>query len=282
MGTLNGLIQKGLLEEGYIEKATNADLDSKTKNKGNKNYTKYSRDLNALGLMGCQAQPWCCTFQFWLEIQEFGLEQALKNWNMTKKNYVGYHCFSTYRAFMNAGKTGKEPKLGAVVIFNFSHAGRVVKIFKENGKNYFDCLEGNTSSNLSDRNGGQVKIKTRPFNDSTVKGFCYIDYENFKEYQQGFVPAADGQRWWYHYRDGSYPSNCWAYLTEQTTGSSGWYLFDSEGYMLTGYQTAPDGKKYFLCPNGIHQGQCMVTNNKGELMIAEYDTAANQYLLKEI
>ena len=74
MCTLKGRINRGRKEEGYIEKATNADLDSKTDNKGSGNYTKYARDISACGLMGYQGQPWCCTFQFWLEVQEFGLE----------------------------------------------------------------------------------------------------------------------------------------------------------------------------------------------------------------
>ena len=69
MGALKGLIEKGIAEDGYIEKASNKNLDSKTANKGTNNYTKYSRDIDSLGLMGCQGQPWCCTFQFWLEVQ---------------------------------------------------------------------------------------------------------------------------------------------------------------------------------------------------------------------
>ena len=32
-------------EVGYMEKASNHDLDSKTANAGNGNYTKYARDL---------------------------------------------------------------------------------------------------------------------------------------------------------------------------------------------------------------------------------------------
>ena len=32
-------------ELGYIEKATNSNLDSKTANAGSNNYTKYGRDL---------------------------------------------------------------------------------------------------------------------------------------------------------------------------------------------------------------------------------------------
>lgn len=90
----------------------------------------------------------------------------------------------------------------------------------------------------------------------------------------------DEKGWWYQNKDGSYPVNAWAYLTEQTGGTSGWYLFDKAGYMLTGYQTAPDGKKYFLCPEGIHEGQCMVTDDQGALMIADYDMRAERYLIK--
>lgn len=276
MGTLKGMIQLGKSEEGYIEKASNYQLNDKSANKGSNNYTKYARDVNAAGLMGCQAQPWCCTFQFWLEMQEFGLNTALSHWNMTKSTYVGYKCFATYNAFKQAGKVGMTPKLGAVVIFDFSHAGRVINIYSKNGQKWWDCLEGNTSSNLSDRNGGQVKIKTRPWNDSSVKGFCYIDYE--EEKQEGFILAVDKVRWWYQFKDGSYAANGWHYLTEKAGGTSGWYLFDKDGYMLTGYQTAPDGKKYFLCPeDGIYKGQCMVTNDQGQLKIAEYDKNRMKY-----
>jgi len=91
----------------------------------------------------------------------------------------------------------------------------------------------------------------------------------------------DEKGWWYQNKDGSYPVNGWAYLTEQTGGTSGWYLFDESGYMLTGYQTAPDGRKYLLCPDiGIHEGQCMVTNDQGALMIVDYDMGAERYLIK--
>lgn len=278
MGTLNGLIQLGKSEEGYIEKASDYQLNNKTANKGSNNYTKYARDVNAAGLMGCQGQPWCCTLQFWLEMHEFGLNTALSHWNMTKSTYVGYNCFATYNAFKQAGKVGMTPKLGAVVIFDFSHAGRVINIYSKNGQKWWDCLEGNTSSNLSDRNGGQVKIKTRPWNDSSVKGFCYIDYE--KESQEGFILAEDKIRWWYQFNDGTYAANGWYWLTEKTGGTSGWYLFDKDGYMLTGYQTAPDGRKYFLCPeSNIYMGQCMVTDDQGELKIAGYDKQMMRYII---
>ena len=161
-------------EIGYIEKASNLNLNSKTGNRGTKNYTKYSRDINDLKLMGCQGQAWCATFQFWLEVKAVGLKQALKNWNMEEK-YVGYNCFSTYNTFKRAGKISKIPKLGALVIFTFSHMARVVAIDEKNKK--FTTIEGNTSAKTYDRNGGMVAKKTYSFNDKNIKGFCIINYD---------------------------------------------------------------------------------------------------------
>ena len=71
---------KKLLDDqvGYLEKRSNANLDSKTGNAGYGNYTKYSRDVNNWGLMGCQGQPWCATYQFWICTKIFGKAKALE------------------------------------------------------------------------------------------------------------------------------------------------------------------------------------------------------------
>ena len=175
--TVDKVIALARGEEGYIEKESNAYLDSETANKGSNNYQKYSRDVNAVGLKGYQGQPWCATHQFWLDLKCFGKETALKLWNMTSETYVGFNCFSTFNVFKALGKTGKEPKVGALVIFTFSHAGRVLDVYTRNGKTYIECQEGNTSSDLNDRNGGMVKIRERDAYDPTIKGYCYIDYD---------------------------------------------------------------------------------------------------------
>ena len=101
-----------------------------------------------------------------------------------------------------------------------------------------------------------------------------------KEYPQGFIQAAEGVRWWYQFKDGSYARNGWYWLTEVTGGTSGWYLFDDAGYMLTGYQTDPAGEKFFLCPEpGIHEGQCMVTDERGVLrIVGKYDFEKHKYM----
>ena len=40
-------------------------------NAGYNSYTKYARDVNNWRLDGCQGQPWCATYQFWLEAESF-------------------------------------------------------------------------------------------------------------------------------------------------------------------------------------------------------------------
>lgn len=107
-----------------------------------------------------------------------------------------------------------------------------------------------------------------------------IDYSSVT-YTEGFKQAADGVRWWYQYKDGSYAVNGWYWLTEATGRTSGWYLFDTEGYMLTGYQTDPAGDKFVLCPDkGIHEGQCMISDGRGALRIEnEYDFVNRKYII---
>ena len=54
----------------------------------------------------------------------------------------------------------------------------------------------------------------------------------------------DGIGWWFRFHDGSYPQNTWWLCT--TDGGSGWYHFDSEGYMHHGWLAGSDGHTYYL------------------------------------
>lgn len=127
---------------------------------------------------------------------------------------------------------------------------------------------------------GTIKSRVRDTAWQKVLKLCDIDYKMRPVYTEGFKRAADGKRWWYQYEDGTYAANGWYWLTEITGGTSGWYLFDVEGYMLTGYQQDQAGQEFFLCPKpGIHEGQCMMTDNRGALYIAqEYDFKNHKYL----
>lgn len=143
------------------------------------NHQIFSSMVNNVGLAGCQNQPWCATYQFAMETMEFGVERALKNWNMTRKDYCGYSCFETYERFRAAGKTGSVPKLGALVVFNHSHIGRVLLVDKASRK--FESGEGNTGNAEYERNGDSCAVKTYSWDDPKIRGFCYIDYEEEKK-----------------------------------------------------------------------------------------------------
>ena len=147
------------------------------------NHQVFSSVVANAGLAGCQNQPWCATYQFALEVMEFGADEALKHWHMTRETYCGYSCFETFEVFQKAGKTGTKPRIGALVVFNHSHIGRVLAI--DSNKKTFDCGEGNTSNVQYDRNGDSCAVKTYSWDDSRIKGFCYIDYEEQKKERKG-------------------------------------------------------------------------------------------------
>lgn len=149
------------------------------------NVQRFSDTVNSYGLAGCQGQPWCATYQFAIELETVGKEQALKNWNMTASNYCGYSCFETEAKFRNAGKTGTTPRPGALVIFKQSHMGRVLSV---NGDT-FECGEGNTSNATFSRNGDSCAVKTYNAADSRIRAFCYIDYEDIKMNGKAVVEA---------------------------------------------------------------------------------------------
>ena len=161
-GSIQGLIERetDLASIPYMETGTNHQL--------------FSMIVNNAGLAGYQDSAWCCTYQFAMEILEFGVDKALEHWNMTRNTYCGYSCFDTYDKFYSVGKTGKIPELGALVVFVHSHIGRVLAI--DSDSRTFLCGEGNTSNAQYDRSGDSCAVKVYAWDDPRIKGFCYIDY----------------------------------------------------------------------------------------------------------
>ena len=61
------LIEIALAEVGYLEKKSKDNLDSKTANAGDKNYTKYARDMGKYNVgIYANGYAWCDTFVDWL------------------------------------------------------------------------------------------------------------------------------------------------------------------------------------------------------------------------
>ena len=173
MASLKELLALAKSQVGYQEKASNACLDDFHGNAGYQNYTKYSRDVNSWGLEGCQGQPWCATYQFWLEAKTFGVDAALRHFHMDREHYQAYNCACIYRAFQSVGRVSSSPQAGALVIFqDYRHVGRVTGI--KDGRVYTN--EGNTSTLYGDSNGGTVREKNYLLTDPNILGYCIINY----------------------------------------------------------------------------------------------------------
>ena len=156
-------------DKPYLEKRTEEYLDDFQKNAGYNNYTKFARDVNRLGQPGCQGQPWCAEYKFWELVQVLGITKALK--------IMGggfYNCTSVMNHAKTNGTWHTKPKKGALVIFRRgAHIGSVDSY----DENYVYTNEGNTSSVPGVvANGGAVRNKRYPINDSSITGYVWIDW----------------------------------------------------------------------------------------------------------
>ena len=167
--TMDKAIEKVILiaknEEGYLEKKSNSQLDSKTANAGSANYTKYWRDIKP----SYQGQPWCAAFISWCFMKAFGLDNAKK----LLKHWPYVYCPTLGVLFVK----NANPKVGDIVIFKhggtFTHTGFVTKVAGDR----FWTIEGNTSGASGIvANGGGVCQKS--YYNSNLPGtkFCTPDY----------------------------------------------------------------------------------------------------------
>ena len=150
-------------EVGYLEKASNADLDSKTGNAGSNNYTKYWRDIKP----SSQGQFWCACFVTWVFVQAFGRPQA----EQLLIEYPFTYCPDFALLFTKHA----DPKVGDIVLYHngsrYNHTGLVIEV---NGDKFI-TIEGNTSPDEGvNANGGGVYQKTQ-YNLSSTK-FVRPDY----------------------------------------------------------------------------------------------------------
>ena len=165
MNVIDKLIQIAKNEVGYLEKASNSQLDSKTANAGENNYTKYWRDVYP----GYQGQAWCACFVSWCFMKAFGLENAKK----LLKHWPYVYCPTLGNLFTR----NANPKVGDIVIFyrggTFTHTGIVTAVIGDR----FYTIEGNTSgASEIVANGGGVCAKS--YLNSKLPGtkFCTPDY----------------------------------------------------------------------------------------------------------
>lgn len=163
---INTVLQTAQNEIGYLEKKSNAQLDSKTANAGSNNYTKYWRDVYP----AFQGQAWCACFVSWCFMKSFGkayAQKLLKHWPYT------------YCPTLASITTNKKPEAGSIIIFyrngTYTHTGLVAEV---NGSTII-TIEGNTSGASGViANGGGVCKKSYSFSSlSSATKFFVPDYK---------------------------------------------------------------------------------------------------------
>lgn len=190
MTAVERLIATAKAEIGYVEKKSNAQLDDKTANAGNKDWNKFARDLDALGVVyngKKNGYAWCDIFVDWCFIQTFGLEDAMKLLCQAK-NGLGAGCTYSARYYKQQGRFHKEdPQPGDQIFFSNDggdtsyHTGLVVDV--RGGKVY--TIEGNTSSTPGVvANGGMVRDKSYSLSYAKIGGYGRPDFSIIKEEQE--------------------------------------------------------------------------------------------------
>lgn len=141
------LISTASAEIGYMEKASDKNLDNKTANAGKGNYTKYARDLvKLIGSPYAQGAAWCDMFVDWCFIQTFGKDNA-------KKMLGGWSAYTPTSAdlYKKAKRFYQSPAVGDQIFFKNSerinHTGIVVNVTSTT----VYTIEGNSSNKVQNR-----------------------------------------------------------------------------------------------------------------------------------
>ena len=153
-------------ETGYLEKKSNKFLNEKTKNAGDKNWTKYG------AWYGLNPAYWCAEYISWIFDKTYGDCDLIYGKSAS--------CEVIRKRFKDKKRYDKTPKVGALVFFSGSrhgganHIALVIKV----SSTHIWTVEGNTSSSgkVVD-NGGAVEVKCYARSNSRILGYGHPAYD---------------------------------------------------------------------------------------------------------
>lgn len=164
-------------EVGYLEKASNKDLDDKLANPGAGNWTKYARDLWAAQphfYQGCKnGFDWCTVFVDWCLYMAAGKDALRAMEALYYTGPYGASCTFSVGYYRAAGKfhTG-TPQPGDQIFFgaagNIRHTGLVEKV--EGGVVY--TIEGNANN--------AVRRREYALTNKDIFGYGRPDYDGWE------------------------------------------------------------------------------------------------------
>lgn len=174
--TAKQLVAIAEAEIGYHEKATNANLDGKTANSGNKNFTKYGRDLFNAGFFNGNKNgaDWCAQFPTWCVWKLTGKNKKKTEYILCVGGDLSAGCGFALKYYKAAGRFDKTPKVGDQVFFKYNlndtsytadHTGIVVRVTDK----LIETIEGNS--------GNEVKRKAYDRSYYAIIGYGHPRYD---------------------------------------------------------------------------------------------------------
>ena len=170
-------------EIGYLEKASNKSLESKTANAGSKNYTKYAQDLHNAGFFNGNKNgyAWCAVFVTWAAWKLCGEDRAKAENLLCQTGPYGAGCTSAVQYYKQQGRFHTaNPQPGDQIFFwdaaktCATHTGIVVDV----DDTYVYTIEGNTSGASGVvANGGGVCNKRYALNYNRIYGYGRPKYD---------------------------------------------------------------------------------------------------------
>lgn len=171
------LIKVAEKEVGYLEKASNSSLDSKTANAGYGNWTKYANFFDKKHPDFYNGRKngydWCDMFVDWCFIKAFGYEEGRKLLGQPLRS-TGAGCKYSAKFYKDKGQfhsKNETPKVGDQIFFGSGdpyHTGLVYKV----DSTFVYTIEGNTSSSAGVvANGGCVAKKKYYRSYSEIHGY---------------------------------------------------------------------------------------------------------------
>lgn len=181
LACIQSLINIALAEEGYLEKATNSQLDDKTANAGSNNYTKYARDLDAIdGFFNGNKNgfAWCAVFALWCFVQAYGVANTRKMLGIPVNSSAAGVLYLKRYVEAIGGFKKNNPQAGDLIFFvnsagSYQHTGLVYDV----DSSYVYTIEGNTSGASGVvANGGGVCKKKYSLSYSRIIGYGRADW----------------------------------------------------------------------------------------------------------
>ena len=169
------LLDTAYNEVGYLEKSSVANLDSKTLNAGNANYTKYARDY----FPELQGMAWCCMFVWWCFEKTFS--------KIIARNLVGDKTAKCSimkdRMVANECKVVGNPKEGDIVFFDNGSGINHIGIVYSTGYNSFSTIEGNTYRGTDSivSNGGGVFVRAYNYGNYRIDSYVRPRWDLLKD-----------------------------------------------------------------------------------------------------